>query len=89
MLRYKQSERGGSTATKLGDADRWKRIRCPRCKWQPKRSDRWRCRCGHSWNTFETNGVCPACAHAWRETQCLRCHEWSPHEQWYADDAAP
>jgi hypothetical protein len=70
----------------LDDADRWKRIRCPRCKWQPRRGDRWSCSCGHAWNTFDTHGVCPSCATAWRETQCLRCNEWSPHEQWYAHD---
>jgi hypothetical protein len=62
------------------------RIRCPRCGWQPRRHDRWSCNCGHLWNTFETRGVCPACGRVWRETQCLRCHEWSPHEAWYVRD---
>jgi predicted RNA-binding Zn-ribbon protein involved in translation (DUF1610 family) len=60
------------------------RIRCPRCGWEPGRHDRWMCTCFHVWNTFETGGVCPACGRAWRETQCLRCHEWSLHAEWYA-----
>jgi len=59
------------------------RIRCPRCGWEPSRDDLWMCSCLHSWNTFETGGVCPACDLRWTETQCLRCAEWSRHEDWY------
>ncbi len=58
-------------------------IRCPRCRWQPSRHDRWTCNCTHVWNTFDTRGICPACGYQWRETQCPRCSEWSPHEDWY------
>ena len=60
-------------------------IRCPRCGWQPQKSDRWLCSpgCEHSWNTFETAGICPGCAKSWRETACLSCHQWSPHDDWY------
>ena len=71
-----------------GEGTRGPRIRCPRCAWQPSAHDRWQCRseCLHVWNTFDTGGVCPACGHAWADTQCLRCQEWSPHEAWYAAD---
>jgi hypothetical protein len=72
------------------------RIRCPHCGWQPHRSDRWCCLpagapehfsggCGESWNTFDTHGRCPGCAYQWRNTACLSCKHWSPHEDWYAD----
>lgn len=64
------------------------RIRCPRCGWQPRRHDRWSCVCGHVWNTFETRGRCPGCGVAWEQTQCLRCAEWSPHEDWYEDPSS-
>ena len=64
------------------------RIRCPRCSWEPRPEDRWCCSCLHVWNTFETRGVCPACMRQWQETQCLRCNEWSPHDDWYAEDDA-
>jgi hypothetical protein len=37
------------------------RIRCPLCGWSARKEDRWFCECGHSWNTFDTGGVCPAC----------------------------
>jgi hypothetical protein len=85
MLRFKESEKGG-TSTRLDDPDRFHRIRCPICKWQPQRRDRWQCSCGFVWNTFDTHGVCPSCARAWLETSCLRCHQWSLHEAWYASD---
>ena len=38
----------------------------------------------HTWNTFDTGGVCPACLHQWTETQCLSCSRWSLHSLWYA-----
>jgi hypothetical protein len=60
------------------------RIRCPACGWEPGRDDRWMCACLHSWNTFDTRGVCPECARRWTETQCPKCHAWSKHEDWYA-----
>jgi hypothetical protein len=84
-LRFKESERTGSS-TRLDDTDRWKRIRCPKCVWRPARHDRWLCSCGHTWNTFDTRGVCPACSYAWRDTMCPRCQQWSPHVAWYAED---
>lgn len=60
-------------------------IYCPKCKWKPGPEDRWVCmpQCGTVWNTFWTRGVCPGCAHHWRDTQCIACGEISPHESWY------
>ena len=70
------------------------RIRCPLCSWQPSPSSRWHCMqmgppenfsggCGHSWNTFDTRGVCPGCTYQWRHTWCFGCHRPSPHDDWY------
>jgi hypothetical protein len=61
-------------------------IRCPKCKWAPRAEDRWSCTCGHSWNTFDTGGVCPACQYQWQITQCPRCGAWSPYSEWYAQE---
>jgi hypothetical protein len=73
------------------------RIRCPLCKWQPNASSIWQCNdrgypeyffggCGTLWNTFDTRGLCPGCGHQWRWTGSLWCHNWSPHQDWYAKD---
>ena len=59
------------------------RIRCPLCEWMPAPGDQWACSCGHSWNTFETGGVCPGCLTQWPSTQCHECHGWSAHSAWY------
>jgi len=67
------------------------RIRCPKCQWEPARSDRWRCSpgCDEVWNTFETRGRCPGCNKQWTETVCLRCNEWSRHDDWYESSPKP
>ena len=67
-------------------------IYCPACRWRPGSEARWQCTmrdCDTVWNTFWTRGVCPGCAYQWRNTQCLVCLEFSPHESWYhfPDDA--
>jgi hypothetical protein len=59
------------------------RIRCPVCGWQPRKSDRWSCKCGHQWNTFDTGGVCPGCLYQWQVTQCRKCDRFSAHSDWY------
>jgi hypothetical protein len=69
-------------------------IRCPLCKWRPVRDDFWECcdcdhpeyfhgGCGTEWNTFETGGKCPTCAHQWTWTSCQNCWMWSKHNDWY------
>lgn len=80
-------DRVGITGTGKAAGDRRgrRRIRCPRCGWEPGRHDLWTCSCLHSWNTFDTGGVCPACDKKWSETQCRRCQEWSRHDDWYED----
>jgi hypothetical protein len=72
----------------------FEKIRCPHCSWSPDASSRWWCAdcdapeffyggCYTNWNTFETRGRCPTCAHQWIWTSCLRCAGWSRHEDWY------
>jgi hypothetical protein len=52
----------------------------------PRAHDRWVCKCGHEWNTFDTGGVCPACLYQWTVTACLSCDQWSAHSDWYVQD---
>jgi len=62
------------------------RIRCPRCRWEPRRESLWACGCGAAWNTFDTRALCPGCGHRWEHTRCHACHRWSRHEDWYERD---
>ena len=64
-------------------------IYCPKCEYHPRAEDAWVCApgCGTVWNTFETGGRCPGCAKRWTETCCPACLRWSPHEDWYHDEA--
>lgn len=87
-LRDARSPRAGGIEPKEGDGagHRGRRIRCPKCGWEPRASDRWACHCGHVWNTFETHALCPGCGFQWKITACLRCKQFSPHDDWYAED---
>ena len=69
-----------------GQGPKEPRIRCPKCNWSPRAEDRWSCKCGHLWNTFDTGGVCPACLYQWEITMCPRCGKWSAHSDWYSED---
>jgi len=62
------------------------RIRCPKWGWSPHSEDRWQCNCRFTWNTFDTGGVCPGCLYQWKVTECLRCHKFSAHSDWYTQD---
>ena len=69
---------------KLGIGSGGARIRCPECRWVPRRSDRWQCVCSHLWHAFDTRGRCPECSNPWHVMQCLKCAKWSAHAAWYA-----
>jgi predicted amidophosphoribosyltransferase len=83
-LTFLRDTRKSDVQTRLFEPD-FLKIRCPRCHWRPQKDDRWLCSpgCLHSWNTFDTAGVCPGCAKHWHETACLHCDQWSPHADWY------
>ena len=97
MLLLKDKRAGNPITINVADLvedDEFRRIRCPHCKWHPTASSRWCCyshgtpepffnACGTVWNTFSTRGRCPGCNHQWQWTSCLRCQEWSRHEDWY------
>jgi hypothetical protein len=69
------------------DAMKTPDIHCPSCRWKPGTAARWSClpRCGTSWNTFATGGLCPGCGVRWHRTQCLSCGVVSEHRAWYHD----
>ena len=76
-------DEGVTQQDRLDDSVGRGRIRCPKCQWRPRKSDRWGCSCGCEWNTFDTAAKCPQCGKQWHHTRCLRCYEWSRHVDWY------
>jgi hypothetical protein len=84
-------------STFSGEGEDFPRVRCPQCEWRPSDASEWTCiwtpgspeprfeSCGAVWNTFATRGRCPGCSHQWRWTSCLRCAQWSPHDEWYEE----
>ena len=60
---------------------------CPSCRTAPPLGPFWKCgACGQSFDTFETRGVCPGCAHEYPVTMCLDCSEQRPMTEWAAAD---
>lgn len=99
---YKKTPEAEEMLKKLRESEDgtdFEKIRCPLCDWRPTAESRWVCAeadapeyfydpCRTSWNTFETRGRCPGCAHQWRWTSCLACWQWSRHEDWYEKKTA-
>jgi Zn-dependent protease len=58
---------------------------CPSCKTSPPMGEYWRCsKCQKSFDTFQSQAVCPHCATQFATTGCLDCgrayamREWAP-----------
>ncbi len=62
---------------------------CPTCGSAPPLGNFWRCRrCGQSFDTFQTQAVCPACGVRSDGTQCLDCRRSHPMSEWMASAMA-
>jgi Zn-dependent protease len=58
---------------------------CPWCESAPPLGELWKCaQCGRPFDTFATQGVCPACHASFGVTQCLDCGRSNPMNAWIA-----
>jgi Zn-dependent protease len=56
---------------------------CPSCRTAPLLGERWKCaRCGQTFDTFLTRGVCPHCAAQYDTTMCGDCGKSHPMIEW-------
>lgn len=63
---------------------------CPWCKAAPPLGDFWKCaKCGTSFDTFQTQGVCPNCASRFSVTHCVDCGRAHPMSDWMVAAVAP
>jgi Zn-dependent protease len=58
---------------------------CPSCKTSPPMGEYWRCsKCAKSFDTFQTQAVCPHCSTQFTTTGCLDCGRAHPMQEWTA-----
>ena len=58
---------------------------CPSCKTSPPLGEFWRCsKCAKSFDTFQTQAVCPHCSAQFATTGCLDCGRAYPMQEWTA-----
>ncbi len=63
---------------------------CPSCKAAPITGACWVCpRCRKSFDTFETQAVCPHCGTQFPVTKCLDCGSLHPMSEWTMPAAVP
>ena len=56
---------------------------CPCCKAAPPVGNFWKCaQCGKSFDTFQTQAVCPHCGQQFPATMCLDCRRQHPISEW-------
>lgn len=65
-------------------------LACPACKTAPPIGDLWKCaRCGTSFDTFATGGLCPSCGTRFDVTRCSECGALRPMHEWNGATVAP
>jgi Zn-dependent protease len=63
---------------------------CPSCKASPPLGEYWRCsNCKKSFDTFQSQAVCPYCATQFATTGCLDCGRVHPIREWMPSTIAP
>ena len=63
---------------------------CPSCKAAPPIGNFWKCgKCGQSFDTFQTGGVCPNCGTQYPVTRCLDCGHQHPMQEWATSSLVP
>jgi len=75
---------------KVANAPRREGFACPVCKTAPPLGAIWRCgKCRQSFDTFETQGVCPHCQTQYAATSCPECGSQRPISEWMTSSSAP
>jgi len=63
---------------------------CPRCRTAPPLGEFWKCgNCGQSFDTFQSQAVCPYCSAQFAGTRCLDCGALTPLSEWGSHELLP
>jgi Zn-dependent protease len=75
---------------RVANAPRHDGFACPACKLAPPRGAFWGCgKCRKTFDTFETQGVCPNCGTQFAVTSCPECGNVRPMSEWMAASNIP
>jgi len=75
---------------RLADSPRHDGVACPSCKAAPPMGGYWICsQCRKSFDTFQTQAVCPYCATQFAMTACLDCGRMHPMGEWIVTALVP
>jgi hypothetical protein len=75
--------RQAQALSRLAKLPRRDGVACPWCKAAPPVGDLWVCgQCENSFDTFQTQAVCPYCAARYPVTKCLECGGLYPMSEW-------
>jgi Zn-dependent protease len=82
--------RQAQALSRLAKLPRHDGFACPRCKAAPPVGRFWMCgQCRMSFDTFQTQAVCPHCAAQFAVTKCLDCGGLHPLGEWTVPALAP
>jgi len=69
--------------SRLAESQRYDALACPSCNAAPPAGAYWICRqCRKSFDTFQTEAVCPYCAARFSVTACPECGGQYPMNKW-------
>src|SRR5580704_11264182 len=75
---------------RLAKLPRQSAFSCPSCKTSPPLGDYWRCStCQKSFDTFQSQAVCPHCSTRYATTGCLDCGRKYPMNEWAGSALVP
>ncbi|HXN23012.1 MAG TPA: site-2 protease family protein [Candidatus Dormibacteraeota bacterium] len=82
--------RQAQALSRLAKLPRHEGFACPRCKAAPPVGGFWMCaHCRNSFDTFQTQGICPRCATQFAVTKCLDCGGAHPMSEWIVPAFVP
>jgi Zn-dependent protease len=82
--------RQAQALSRLAKLPRHDGFACPSCKAAPPVGGFWMCRqCRKSFDTFQTEAVCPHCAAQFAVTMCLDCGRLHPMSEWIVPALVP
>jgi hypothetical protein len=75
---------------RLSKLPRHPEYNCPSCKASPPLGEYWRCsNCQKSFDTFQSQAVCPPCSTQFATTGCLDCGRAHPMREWAPSAVVP